>query len=307
MQVKTRLAACVLAAIVITAAPAARAQSSFDAARTLYVAANYVDALAMLDRLLSSGPPDGERQSMELYRALCLVAVNRKDEANRAIDRMIAHDPLYRPAGDDVPPRLRAAFSDARRRLLPSLIQEKYVAAKAAYDGHDYSAAARGFKYVMDALADPDIADVAGIPPLADLKTLAGGFQELTARAMAPPPPPAPAATPAPAPEAEQRVVVRLNTRIYSVDDNEVRQPVTIRQSLPPYPGTITGWLTGVLEVIIDETGAVEAASMLIPISPQYDKTIIEGAMEWQYRPATRDGVPVKYRKRVQVRLSPRT
>jgi tetratricopeptide (TPR) repeat protein len=310
MQVKT-IAACVLAAIVLASVPSLQAQSSFEAARGLYAAANYTEALAMLDRLLSGGPSDGERQSIELYRALCLVAINRKDEANRAIDRMITHDPLYRPTSEDVPPRLRAAFSDARRRMLPSLIQQNYVEAKAAYDRADFTAAARGFKYVMDALADPDIADVAARPPLSDLRTLAGGFQELTAKAMAPPPAPAPAAAaappPAPAAASEQRAVVRLNTRIYGVEDGEVRQPVVINQSLPPYPGTVTGWATGVLEVIIDETGAVESAAMLVPISPQYDKVIIEGAMDWQYRPATLDGMPVKFRKRIQVRLSPRT
>jgi TonB family protein len=233
------------------------------------------------------------------------VAINRKEEANRAIDRMIAHDPLYRPSGDDVPPRLRTAFTDARRRMLPSLIQQNYVEAKAAFDRQDFAAAARGFKYVMDALADADIADVAARPPLSDLKTLAGGFHELTAKAIAPPPPPP---APAPAPQiTAPPPVVRINTRVYSVDDAEVRQPVAIRQAIPPYPGTVTGWATGVLEVIIDENGEVESASMIVSLSPQYDKATIDAALTWQYRPATLDGVPVKFRKRIQVRLAPRT
>ena len=80
--------------------------------------------------------------------------------------------------------------------------------------------------------------------------------------------------------------------------------PVTIRQSVPPYPGTITTWATGVIEVIIDESGSVESATMVVPLNSHYDRLALAAAKTWQYRPATMEGVPVKFRKRIQFKLS---
>ena len=40
-------------------------------------------------------------------------------------------DPLYQPSSE-VSPRVRTAFSDVRRRLLPSIIPQQYAKAKAA-------------------------------------------------------------------------------------------------------------------------------------------------------------------------------
>ena len=59
--------------------------------------------------------------------------------------------------------------------------------------------------------------------------------------------------------------------------------------------------LEGSLEILIDESGAVEAAQMKMPFSPLYDPLADAAAVEWRYKPATIDGVPVKYRKVVQI------
>ena len=139
---------------------------SLAAARTLYASAEYGGALDMLNGLLSQNPPATDRQSIELYRALCLVAVGNSTEASRIIEGMITEDPLYRPASDDVPPRLRSAFTDARRRLLPAIVQQAYVGAKGAFDKKDYAAAAAGFTQVLAGLSDPDIESASAQPPL---------------------------------------------------------------------------------------------------------------------------------------------
>src|ERR1044071_3977945 len=104
---------------------------------------------------------------------------------------MILQDPLYRPAADDVPPRLRSAFTEARKRLRPAIVQQNYVAAKASFDKKEYAAAARGFSQVLAGLSDPDIEAVSAQPPLSDLKMLASGFNDLASKAVVPPPAPA--------------------------------------------------------------------------------------------------------------------
>ena len=270
---------------------------SLAAARTLYASAEYGGALDMLNGLLSQNPPATDRQAIELYRALCLVAVGNSTEASRIIEGMITEDPLYRPASDDVPPRLRSAFTDARRRLLPAIVQQAYVGAKGAFDRKDYAAAVAGFTQVLAGLSDPDIESASAQPPLSDLRMLATGFHDLALKAAAPPAPPpvAPAGEP----------VVERTARIYSPSDGDVAPPAIIRQAVPPYPGRVLTAGSLVVEVLIDDTGAVEAATMEGPPNPAYDRLVLAAARSWQYHPATLDGRPVKYRKRIQLSLVP--
>ena len=270
---------------------------SLAAARTLYASAEYGGALDMLNGLLSQNPPATDRQAIELYRALCLVAVGNSTEASRIIEGMITEDPLYRPASDDVPPRLRSAFTDARRRLLPAIVQQAYVGAKGAFDRKDYAAAVAGFTQVLAGLSDPDIESASAQPPLSDLRMLATGFHDLALKAVAPPAPP----PVAPAPEP----VVERTARIYSPSDGDVAPPAIIRQAVPPYPGRVLTAGSLVVEVLIDDTGAVEAATMEGPPNPAYDRLVLAAARSWQYHPATLDGRPVKYRKRIQLSLVP--
>lgn len=295
-----RMLRVVMFAIVLSVAAAGRAdaQGSIEAARGLYAAAEYTEALNMLDGLLARVESPDERETIELYRTLCLVAVGRRGDADRAIERIIGSNPLYRPSADEIPPRLRLAFTEARRRLLPAMIQQGYLDAKAAFDRQDFAAAAIGFKRVSDVLADPDLADMAAQSPLSDLRTLATGFHDLSAKAIAPPPP-APVSAPAAAP------VARVDAaRTYQAGRDQVVAPVTIRQVLPPYPGTVTRTTTGVLEVTIDESGAVESAEMVTSVTAGYDRLVLSAARSWQYRPATMGGKPVKFVKRIEVRLS---
>src|SRR5688572_18830202 len=186
-------------------ANAGTAQESLANARQLYASADYKSALTMLNALLAASPSPQERQSLELYRTFCLVAIGSTEEANKAIEAMVSRDPLYRPNMDDVPPRLRTVFTDVRKRLLPALIQERYVIAKASFDRGDMKNEADGFTQVLIALSDPDIGPAAKQSPLSDLRVLASGFNDLTVRALTPAPapvaPPVAVAAPPPAPE----------------------------------------------------------------------------------------------------------
>src|SRR3954468_17532959 len=208
---KAMLICGAIAAFTIVPARIVAGQESLATARELYSSAAYDEALTVLGRLRGSDYSHDENRSIDVYRALCLMALGRSADAVRAIDSIVTEYPTYRPSANDLPPRVRAAFSDARRRLLPAIIQQKYTQAKAAWDRREFPAAKTGFGEILDALADPDMAAAANQPPLSDLSTLAAGFHDLSVKATAPPPPASrPAAAPAvaappPAPRAANR------------------------------------------------------------------------------------------------------
>jgi hypothetical protein len=287
------------AALVFPAAATVAAQDSLASARDLYSSAAYEDALAVLNRLRAADHSADDGRAIEQYRAFCLLALGRADEAERAIEAVIAAQPSYRPSESDVSPRLRTAFSDVRRRMLPGIIQDKYGQAKAAFDRKEYATAAQGFKVVLDVLSDPDVGAAANQPPLSDLRTLATGFHELSAKASAPPPPPPP-----PAPQ-QMQASQPAPARIYSPADGNVVPPLVLRQVFPPFPAHSVPPGQGVVEVVVDETGFVESASLRQPVNPQYDAIVLAAARTWLYKPAMLDGVPVKYRKMIQVVLRP--
>lgn len=197
-------------------------------------------------------------------------------------------------------PRLRTAFSDVRKRMLPGIVHELYTRAKAAFDRKNYETAASTFKEMLTTLADPAVGPAANQPPLSDLKTLATGFHELSAVAEAPPPPPIAsppvmAVVPPPAPPPPM-------ARIFSMQDADVQAPSVIRQALPEYDkrwGAPQG--QGTLEVVIGEDGNVELVSLKGSIHPRYDEMALAAARAWRYKPAMRMGVPVKFSKFIEI------
>src|SRR5438128_1005163 len=123
----------------IAATAIASAQESLAAARDLYASAAYEDALAVLNRLRGSDHPADEARSIEQYRAFCLLALGRTDEAERAIEAVVSAQPSYHPSESEVSPRLRSLFADVRRRMLPTIIQDRYAQAKASFDRKEYA------------------------------------------------------------------------------------------------------------------------------------------------------------------------
>jgi hypothetical protein len=308
MNASSRYASVSVLAAVLTfgVAGAAAGDDSLNVARELYASANYEDALAMLNRIRTPAGAADDR-AVERYRALCLLALGRSIEAQKAIEIVVAAEPSYHPSDSEVSPRVRSAFSDVRRRMLPAIIQQKYGLAKAAFDRKDFITAADGFGQVAEMLNDPDVGAAASVPPLSDLRTLAAGFRDLAVTASAPPPPPAPVAA-APAPEPPPaRSEPRLPPipRIYGAEDGNVVPPAVVKQSLPPFPTRAFSAAQGALAVVIDERGAVESAAMLLPLGQPYDRMVLDAAKAWRYKPATIDGAPVKFRRVVQINLTP--
>jgi hypothetical protein len=318
-------ASLVLAALLALPRPAA-AQDQLASARALYTSAEYESALTTLNQMRSSGLVAEDVPAVEQYRALCLLALGRAREAEDAMAAAVSAVPSFTPSGGDVSPRVRSTFVEVRRRVLPTIIQQKYTEAKAAFDRKDFVSAGDGFTEVLRVLDDPDLATIANQPPLADMRTLARGFKDLSANAAAmiatasstPAAPAAPAASPAaapamgaasgPAPSSDAATapnVVPPAMRVYTVADAQVTPPAIVRQVLPPFPRKPMRVAQGVVEVIISESGAVESSVIRQTIDPAYDKIALEASHGWRYTPATRNGEPVKFRKLVQVKIQP--
>jgi TonB family protein len=296
--------ATLLATVVLSSGVPARAQDAeLATARDLYAAAAYDEALALLNRLRATDQGSKQSRAIDQYRAFCLLALGRAGDAEHAIEAVVAAEPSYRPADGEVSPRVRSAFTEVRRRMLPVLVQQRYALAKAAFDRKEYAAAAAGFSQVLVTLTDPDIAGDAGRPPLSDLRTLSVGFEELSAKAAAPPPAPAPA--PAPVAVVAAAPVVPAAPRIYTADDRTVVPPAVVEQPLPGFPGEARLAGNGKLEVVIDESGAVESAVMIASVSPAYDRLALAAARGWRYKPARVNNEPVKFRKVVSINVRP--
>ena len=299
MSVRRLIAPFLLAASVAHPAIGQMAAGGRDivgTARDLYASARYDEALAVLN---DSSVAVADRKSIEQYRSLCLLALGRGTEAESAIAAVITADPSYQPGEAEASPRVRAAFSDVRKRLLPELAGARYLEAKATYDRKDYATAGQQFKALLALLDDPDMGG-----RLADLRTLASGFADLAAAAAAPPPAPKPeplAAAPVvtPAPKVDPN-------RIYTMLDADVLMPKVIRQEMPPLLQSMKAQARdrGIIEVVIDEQGRVTFAAVRSSVHPMYDASLLSAARDWRYQPATFAGKPVKYRKMIQINVS---
>jgi hypothetical protein len=275
--------------------------SDLATAKALYTSAAYEEALTHL----SSIKDPALAEQVEQYRALCLLALGRGDEAERALERLVTSRPFYKMNQADVSPRLIAMFQDVRRRLLPGAARDLFTRAKARFQADDFEEAQQGFKDLITLLKDPDLAQHAG--DLADLRMLADGFLTLTAEALAPkpapPPPPPPAPTTPPAAPSKPSGPV-----IYAVEDEGVVPPGDIERRLPPWDATNRALAAtarrGILEVIINERGLVESAVLRSPVSPLYDPQLIEAAKKWRFTPATKNGKPVKFRRLFAISLT---
>ena len=282
-----------------------------------------------MQEIADSAPPSAIRE-IEQYRFLCLLALGRSSEAKESITAVVTADPLYKLDENTISPRVVDAFRAVRREVLPDVTTAIYNVGKAAFDRKDYRIAELQLRKVIALGGDPDMPG----GKVEDIVKLSKGFLDLTVTAQNPPPqqtpmnagtnPVAPNSTPAPSsaannpaptgaapagnapPPATKRVEVANQP-----GSGEIRPPMAIKQAVPPVPPDLSrfGQLrSGEIEVLIDETGKVQTAKVIASIHPVYDAMVMAAAKTWRYDPATADGVPVKYRKRIKITIgeSPR-
>ena len=275
-------------AIIVGGPTVAFAQDALKRAKDLYASASYEEALQLLDTLKDSTPST----EASAYQVFCLVALGRKDEAKTAIEAIVKADPLFKPADGQVSPRIRSFFDEVRKPHVPVAARDTYARGKAAYDRKDWATARSEFDRAILLIDEASASD----PSLNDLKVLAGGFRDLahTASLPAPKPTPTPATAPPPAPS------------VYSAANVEVVKPVPVAKPLPAWRATpieAKMSFSGEVELVISETGTVVSVKLVRTVHPRYDPELLEAAKSWTFQPATKDGVPVRYRYSVVVNL----
>jgi len=272
--------------------------SDLDAVKSLYTAAAYEDTLQRVGKV----EPGDLTVYLEQYRALSLLALGRGPEAERAFEHMVRLDPRYHIPETDVSPRVATLFKAVRQRVLPSVARDLYEQGKSSFDRKQFVEASEQLKNLLAVVND---SDVEGRTDFDDLKLLADGFirlseLELALAARATPPPDAKPADAAAAPS---------RAKVYSAADTSVRPPTEIERRMPPWtPSSLMARnveYTGIIEVIVGESGAVESAGMSRPAFPPYDQTLLVAAKNWKFKPATQDGRPVKYRLSYSIVLAP--
>jgi len=294
------VASCVVS--VLVAAKQATVADPLARAKDLYASAEYEQALTILSGVeFAAGSVE-----VDQYRALCLLALGRNDDALQVIQRMVEKYPLFEPPASQVSPRVQTTFRDVRKRMLPAIVRQTYTDAKTAFDAGEMEKAKERFDRVV---AEVDALETLGSKEFGDLRVLSKGFVDLIARSAKPAAPatPPPPATPAPAPVARETSPPPSSRAIHTVGEAGLTPPGVISQVLPPWRSTRQDTQTydAVVSIIIDETGSVTDLMVQGMLPAAYEATLRRAATNWRFRPATLNGVPVRYRKNVAVRLTP--
>ena len=175
MKYQDMLIASASLCLMLTTVPARAGQgvvNRLSQATALYESAEFDAALAALKEIDSGAITPEEQRDKALYAALCLLALDRKTEAETTIEQVVRAEPLFRPA-TDMPPRLRAVVEGVRGRLRPSVAQQRYVLGKELFDRQDY---------VVVELTNDERDE--GSSPLRDVWVLASGFRDLSRHAL---------------------------------------------------------------------------------------------------------------------------
>jgi TonB family protein len=294
------------AVVVVLCAATLSAQEPLTKAKALYDAANYEEALTVL-------APMHEPEAQQ-YRALCMLALGRAQDASGEVDSLIASAPTFEPSAEDVPPRFVSLVSEAKKRLLPSIARKTFSEAREQFKSGDRSEALKKFDLVVTLASTGAFKDTSEAE---DLRTLASGFIELTratpARLAPTTPVPAPeppkvaetTAAAAPVSTSAAAATAPPPSATASPALPDVSQPVAVRQTIPAIPSGISGIgsPTASVKVEIGTDGHVVNASMQQSAHPLYDRLVLQAAREWLYRPAMLNGRPVPSEKVVTIQL----
>lgn len=338
MKTTVRLArhagACCLVGFVLasTSITSGQVPDTLMKAKALYADASYDEALTVLK---SSDAAEAHQ-----YRALCLIALGRTQEAERALEAFINAAPTYAIDAADLPPRMVAMYTQTRRRIIPSVVKRMFTEARADFQAKNMTGARDKFEKILTLTQDPAMANSADA---VDLQLLVASYIDIVKNSA---PTPVQANAPvivgtfaAPAPIASGSSNVTATSPASSGARTAVlpasattstamattpatamtsspgaampaaatRQVVpasTIRQNFPAF--TTTGSarpMSGAVRLTIGADGKVSKAVMEIPIEPRYDARVLAAARGWLYKPATLGGEPIQSEKVVHINI----
>ena len=288
--------------VVLLSAPwlsaAAAAQNDLGEAKAKYEEAAYEDALTTLTKASASTTAD--RVQLEQYRALCLIALGRISEAERAVAALVDADPTYVPPSSVASPRVLAMIAEIRRKELPGVARRVLDSGRAAYEAKDIPRAQRQFDLLLKLLDDPIME---GRPEREDLLAVARGFSTLLVAAPAPRPPAAETERPAAPPAAAGGTPPAAPAVSTFVPASVIQESLPIWT--PPNPAVARNEYNGAVKVRIGADGRVKAATIDRPTHPAYDTALLNTARSWLYKPATQNGTPIESERVIAVRLRP--
>src|SRR5262245_25475439 len=284
---------------------AAQQNDPLKTARDLYASAAYDEALSELAQVERDRPTPAAALETNAYRAFCLIALGRSGEAESILESLVRKDPLLTvDRYPDVSPRIAEQFGAVRQRLLPQLIREEYRAARASATEKTPGAQAQltRVREMLTAAKDIDAWD----ETLDDLSMLVDGFLDLTSGAATTSASPA---LPAPAPPAEVPEAATPSPAapvVFDARSTEVVPPVALSQQRLLMPRAVIEEAKrlnriGLIQIVIDERGSVEDVLVRQSVTDAYDARVVASVRAWKFRPATKDGVKVKYVKTIAV------
>jgi hypothetical protein len=338
MKTTTRLVrhagACCLVGFVLasTSITSGQVPDTLMKAKALYADASYDEALAVLK---SSDAAEAHQ-----YRALCLIALGRTQEAERALEALVNVAPTYAISDADLPPRIVALYTQTRRRIIPSVVKRMLTEARADFQAKNMGAARDKFEKLLTLTQDPVMA---GNAEAVDLQLLAASYIDIVKNSAPGPvlatapvvvgtfaaPAPITAATNAPGTTAlttgSRNAVLPISTATSMAVTPTAAAPSaaaaaptamlavtrkvvpaeTVRQSFPAFTTTAPARpMSGAVRVTIGPTGKVTKAVMEVPIEPRYDARVLAATRNWLYKPATLDDQPIQSEKVVQINIA---
>ena len=201
-------------------------------------------------------------------RASVLFASGRSDEAALTIDSIVLKNPFYQLDPARSSPEALTAVRNSKRVFFPVLIRRHYQEARTAFDAGDFSLAVAKGERALALLNDAD-ADAAS----ADLSAEVSSLVVLATAAR-----------------------TREEERVYTVADLGVTPPRPLgRQLASASPPRRSVSPTGRLEILVDRSGRVETVRLDTPLNGYHDRMIVSAVKAWHYRPALRNGKPVRF------------
>lgn len=328
-----------LLALFVGAARSVSAQESLAAAKDLYAAASYEEALKMLRGLELTEA--AEKREGEQYQVFCLIALDRMPEAEEVVAQILQSDPLYSPNKDEASPRVVQMFDAVRAKAAPGLAKDLFADGKAAMEKKEREVALQKFELLLKVIERSGGTENT---LLDELKLLATGYVGL-ARAMAPAKPAAVPTLPPSTTAANGNSAPPNGNGTPSANGsvangngshtNGTGNPsngtgtgstpangspaggttvlpagfvpaVPLTERFPPYDPKFLGRANqykGSIRLRISADGRVENAEIVQSIHQFYDARLLDAALTWRYRPATLKGVPLASERTVVVQL----
>jgi hypothetical protein len=214
-------------------------------------------------------PRDAER------RATALLKAGKSVEAEIAFDALVLNNPLYEPTRTEITPEAYAAFQESRKILLPGIAIRDFGRAKDALDQGNVD---RALAIATTVEAVLDRAEPHGPPGLR------GQVRTLLDEAL--------------------KAQTTVEEQVYAGVEAGLVAPLALSRQFPlSPPADIRPDRLGVLEIVVGKQGDVETIKLHTPLNRYHERMVVSAAKAWRYRPAMKNGKPVRYRLTVTITL----